>query len=193
MGFHQPALQEMSPSPSGPAIDERFRSLTASGNQALAAGDDQGAEQLYEEALDEAERLFQSAAEGRVEAILMAPMAFNIACHNLGMVRARTGGPGAARAASILAAERLIERAASASEPLVLRINCLRHLRHTFRLLAEQDSGSAQSGETEPLTARAVAVRDEVMRIAALCLDQRIMTAADQDAVQGQRQGMVPS
>lgn len=147
-----------------PRWDRRFRQLTSLGNAAFDAGEDAQANAHYRAAMEEAERLFDTACHDD-SAILIAPMALTIAAHNLATAMGRAGTAEAARAVSIEVAERLIATAEAVDRPIALRLNCLRHLRHALAFAAEFQRGSGLPVRAR-LAERAASVTPEVMRVA---------------------------
>lgn len=144
-------------------VDARFCQLTDSANQAFGNSDEDLASRLYEQALAEAERLFDAAQDGGSP--LIAPMAYTIACHNLAEAKKRAGDLAAAHELKRHAAEKLVATAESPLDPLALRVNCLRHLRHALAFLY-QDCADGEA-DVRLLIDRYRAVGDKLARLAA--------------------------
>lgn len=149
--------------------DGTFKNLTESGNAAFADGNDRLAERHYRAARDEAERLLVQAAANDGTAILLAPMALTVACHNLATLKVRAMEMVEARALAIHPVERLIAIAASPAQPLALRLNCVRHLRHGLAALAGFVGRARMAdADVDALGRRASDVAETVVRTAVL-------------------------
>ncbi len=159
-------------SPPGEA-DALFCRLTDEANQAFAMSDDAASDRLYDRALAEAERLFDAARAGGSP--LVAPMAYTIASHNIAEAKKRAGDPQAAYAAKRRAVEKLVATAESPMDPLPLRVNCIRHLRHALAFLAEDigETDHASIADANRLYERCRATGEEITRVAKHVLSER--------------------
>lgn len=115
--------------------DRRWKRLTEQGNEAYAQGDVPLAQAFYEDALTEAERLFEAAIGG--EGSLPVPVIYNIACHNLAELFERSGDRNRAQACFMKAYERLLHAAQSPAAPIGLRVSCVQHLKHALAVLVQ--------------------------------------------------------
>ncbi len=167
--------------------DQRFCQLTDAANQALASEDEDLASRLYEQALAEAERLFDAAQVGGSP--LIAPMAYTIACHNVAEVAKRAGDHTTAFRHKRHAVRKLVETAESRLDPLGLRLNCIRHLRHALAFLAEDltEEDAERQAELDGLIQRYRAIGDELARVAAHVVSQedRVETGNDPASLRG--------
>jgi hypothetical protein len=145
-------------------IDGRWRALTAAGNLAYANGHDADAMRLYEDALAEAERMFDAAREGGSP--LLAPMLYNISCANAAETKMRGKDATAALSFLLRAFDKLVMTAASVTSPMPLRANCVRHLRYTFEVLVRDFAAECERAEVKSLFARGADAAKEVGRIA---------------------------
>lgn len=92
--------------------DALWKALTQQGNAARAQGDAAAARALYEAALAEAERVFETAqGELMPDAAALAPVLYNISCSNLAQHRRELGDAAGALAALERAFERLAQTA----------------------------------------------------------------------------------
>lgn len=153
------------------ALDAQFRELTEAGNLAFERHDHATASRLCNEALTEAERLFELAMTAGGSPVLLAPMVHNIACQNAAQARKRAGDGVGALALQVRALKRLVTTAESAASPITLRVNCVRHLKYALAFLAEDlTEREPDMDAIRALVARARLVAAEVMRIAGLVL-----------------------
>ncbi|HTV20508.1 MAG TPA: tetratricopeptide repeat protein, partial [Polyangiaceae bacterium] len=89
--------------------DALWKALTQQGNAARANGDATAARALYEEALAEAERVFETARLALMpDAAALAPVLYNISCANLAQQRQECGDADAAIAWLERAFDRLL-------------------------------------------------------------------------------------
>lgn len=115
--------------------DTKWKRLTEKANQAYTQGDIPLARAAYEDALTEAEQLFDAALlDG---GSLPVPVIYNVSCHNLAELEARQGNPEAAEVYFRKAYDRLLATARSPASPLPLRMACVQHLKHALVLLAQ--------------------------------------------------------
>jgi len=126
-------------------IDLRWRELTDSANRAYQTGDLQAGRRFYDEALKEAERLFDLAATG-VDSF-PAAVIYNVSCHNLAELLQRSDDPAGAEALLQQAFEKLTHGARSPETPLPLRIACVQNLQHALAVFVESLTrrGAAES------------------------------------------------
>jgi len=129
--------------------DVRFCKIAAEGNQAFERGDNEVAARLFEDAVAEANALFAAARTDT--SFLIAPMAYTIACNNIAAVKARTGEWKAAYELRLRAVTRLIDVAESLTEPLALRLSCVRQLRNAVAFLSNALSPPGNSGHRTEL------------------------------------------
>lgn len=153
--------------------DARFCELTTAANLAFERHDDDAASRLYEQALAEAECLFDAALAGGSP--LIAPMAYTIACHNVAEARRRAGDRAAAHGLKRRAVEKLLGTAESPADPLALRVNCVRHLRHAFAFLGESlvDDNTGNRAEFDDLISRYGAIIEKLARVTAHMMFER--------------------
>ena len=144
----------------------RFCKIAAEGNRAFGRGDDVLAGWLHEDALAEADALFE-APSGM--SLLIAPMAYTIACKNAAEAKARTGDPGSAYELKLRAVTRLIAVAQSPAEPLILRLSCARQLRHALAFLMA-DGETTRPAQLDSLLEQYRTVITELAQIAATSL-----------------------
>jgi hypothetical protein len=119
-----------------PAADDRWKALTAEANAAFASGHLALARTTYMDALDEAERLFSLALEGRTS--IPVPVIYNVSCHNLSEVARESGDKSAAECLLVRAYDKLLASAASPETPLQLRLDSTEHLKHALSLLVQE-------------------------------------------------------
>ena len=135
--------------------DDVWKRLTLQANQAKAASDAESARSLYRAALAEAERVFGAAASGALPAArALAPMLYNISCHNLAQHLLDEGEEQVAIDLFERAFERL-EAAILAPLELDWRISCARHLQVSTAALAEVLIGRGARERVENYVARA--------------------------------------
>ncbi len=115
--------------------DRRWKRLTEQANAAYAQGDIPLARAAYDDALTEAERLFE-AAIGRTSS-LPVPVIYNISCHNLAELAERLGSAHEAEDYYRKAYDRLLEAALSPVVPLEMRMACVQHLKHALAVLVQ--------------------------------------------------------
>ncbi|WP_266065046.1 hypothetical protein [Brucella intermedia] len=115
--------------------DRKWKRLTEQANQAYAQGDIGLARATYEDALTEAERLFDAAQ--LTSHALPVPVIFNISCHNLAELENRNGKADAAESYFRKAFDHLLIAARSPSSPLSLRLACMQHLKHALAMLVQ--------------------------------------------------------
>ena len=114
--------------------DRRWKNLMEQANMAYARGDIPLARSGYEDALAEAERLFEVAMERPSR--FPAPVIYNVSCHNLAELEDRHGDSGIAEAFYRKACDRLHDAARSPATPLAMRIACVQHLKPALAALA---------------------------------------------------------
>jgi hypothetical protein len=106
-----------------------WRVLTLQGNLAFEREENVSARQLYEEALAEAENLFDAAALlGDAEAARFAPFVYGTSCNNVVALARRQRDPETAGIFLYRAVARFVGVAESTRAPLQLRARCLLHL-----------------------------------------------------------------
>lgn len=147
--------------------DARFCELTGAADKAFENQDDATASRFLAAALAEAERLFDAARLG--SSPFLAPMAYTIACHNAAEARKKGGDRISARGLRRRAVEKLVETAECPTDPLALRVNCIRHLRHALVFLAGDlaDNDTDEEAEFGRLVARYRAIREQLTRVTA--------------------------
>jgi hypothetical protein len=151
-------------------IDARWRTLTEAGNRARAAQDHVGALHIYEAALAEAERMFEAAIDGG--SALFAPMIYNISCANQAEAMLRSGDNATARTLLLRAFDRLLTTAGSATSPVALRINCVRHLGYPFEILARDFADDMDQPDMQRLLARVAPMMQDVQRVTGWMIQQ---------------------
>jgi hypothetical protein len=154
-----------------------WRVLTLQGNLAFERGDDVGARQLYEEALAEAEHVFEAAALlGDAEAARFAPLLYGTSCNNVVELARRQRDPETAGIFLYRAVARLIGVAESAQVPLQLRARCLLHLevaaRALYRYFEEHGMWDAAAAFSERANAALFAIDTASDRPGALKLSE---------------------
>lgn len=140
---HSPAtgtVLEKPPSPSTrfavlPGGDQRWKRLTGQANAAYAQGDIVLARAAYEDALTEAEKLFEAALTRQVP--FPAPAIYNVSCHNLAELHEKAGKQDEAGLFYRKAYDRLLLAAQSPSTPLGIRVSCVQHLKHALAVLVQ--------------------------------------------------------
>lgn len=115
--------------------DRRWKRLTERGNEAYAQGDIPLAQAFYEDALIEADRLFDAALSSIGS--LPVPVIYNVSCHNLAELSERSGNRKNAEAFYQKAYDRLLDAAQSPTVPLGLRVSCVQHLKHALAVLVQ--------------------------------------------------------
>jgi hypothetical protein len=140
------------------ALETRWKTATTAGNHAWLEQDHREALRHYQEAL------FEMALMGGSP--LLAPMAFNISCANVAEISARVSGRQTAAGWLLRAFDRLAAVADSATTPVGLRVNCIRHLRYPLQLMARDFATELPQIGSGDLFARADRVAGEVQRIA---------------------------
>lgn len=115
--------------------DRRWKKLTEQANTAYARGDIPCARLGYEEALAEAERLFQAATERPSR--FPAPVIYNVSCHNLAELEDIHGDCHIAEALYLRACDRLQGAASSPATILAMRIACIQHIKPALAALAQ--------------------------------------------------------
>lgn len=115
--------------------DRRWKRLTEQANTAYAQGDISLARAAYDDALTEAERLFEAAMFRPVP--FPAPVIYNVSCHNLAELHEKAGKQEEAGAFYRQAYDKLLLAAESASTPLGLRVSCVQHLKHALAVLVQ--------------------------------------------------------
>lgn len=127
-----------------PGGDQRWKRLTGQANAAYAQGDILLARAAYDDALTEAEKLFEAALARQVP--FPAPVIYNVSCHNLAELHEKAGEREQAGAFYRKSYDRLLLAAQSPSTPLGMRVSCVQHLKHALAVLV-QHMRSAQVGE----------------------------------------------
>jgi tetratricopeptide (TPR) repeat protein len=119
--------------------DALWKAFAQQGNAARTNGDVAGARSLYEAALAEAERVFEAARLERMpDAAALAPVLFNISCHNLAQLVLELGDAEGSLRLLERAFERLVLTAGEdIAAPFALRTSCARHLQVAAAALAE--------------------------------------------------------
>jgi hypothetical protein len=143
------------------AEDSVWRRLTALGNHACETEYYACARRFYDEALVEAERLFDRAAAGPVS--VPVAVIYNVSCHNLADLMERSGDARGAEAFLQQAFEKLMLCARSPKAPLPLRLACARNLKPALAVfvaaLARRQAPELQIAEVvERAKATALAV-----------------------------------
>jgi len=108
--------------------DALWKSLTLRANQARERGEQEEARALYEAALAEAEQLFRAASGAASEIAAVAPIVYNVSCHNLAQQLLEQDDAAGAASLYERAFDRLERAAASEHAPHSLRASCARHL-----------------------------------------------------------------
>lgn len=132
--------------------DAAWRRWTAAGHDALARDEHAEAMECYRRSLEEAETIFAAAMAGGTP--FLAPMTYNIACINMANALVRTGNRRGGRDWLLQAAGRLVAAAGSASTPIALRINCLRHCAYPLAVLERDLPEQGDAADLAPLLAR---------------------------------------
>ena len=115
--------------------DRRWKRLTEQANAAYRQGGIPLARAAYDDALTEAEKLFETAMS--LPASFPAPVIYNISCHNLAELCDKAGEKEQAGAFYRQAYDRLLLAAQSSATPLGMRVSCVQHLKLALAVLIQ--------------------------------------------------------
>lgn len=167
-----PARSEALAPPAGPAAPSsvlarvtRWRSLTAEGHRAFEQRHDGRARQSYEEALAEAEALFEAAALDDDEAVRFAPQLYCISCNDVMALASRQQDWATASIFAYRAFSRLLTVAEGPRFRLALRCRCALYLNTATSGLVQHLERDGQLTTARRHAERASAAIDLVHRL----------------------------